>query len=120
VNRYHAQLSQVYAAGRSGELAQPEVLARKEKLFQEMQQACKGISPDPRSFNKCLPANNNAGLAFDMTYTKYYPLMYDLFRAYRPDLKATLDALKQALNTRSEPEALQRLRALASRSVSSP
>jgi hypothetical protein len=84
-----------------------------------MQQACKGISPDPRSFNKCLAANNNAGLAFDMTYTKYYPLMYDLFMAYRPDLKATIDALKQALNTRSESEALRRLRNLAPHFVSS-
>ena len=119
MNRYHAQLSKLYAAGRSGELAQPEVLARKDKLFQEMQQACKGVSPDPRSFNKCLAANNNAGLAFDMTYTKYYPLMYDLFMAYRPDLKATIDALKQALNTRSESEALRRLRDLAPHFVSS-
>jgi len=119
VNRYHAQLSKLYAAERSGELALPEVLARKDKLFQEMQQACKGISPDPRSFNKCLAANNNAGLAFDMTYTKYYPLMYDLFMAYRPNLKATIDALKQALSTRSESEVLQRLRNLAPHFVSS-
>ena len=115
VNRYHARLSDLYAAARAGGLPPSETLARKEILFQEMQQACQASSPNPRSFNKCLAANNNAGLAFDRTYSKYYPMMYGLFRAYHEDVRGTSEALKQALNTRSEREAVQRLRDLAAR-----
>lgn len=113
VNRYHARLGELYAAARAEGLPPSETPARKALLFQQLQQACQAIDPLPRSFNKCLAASNNAGLAFDATYTRYYPMMYNLFRAYREDARATSDALKQALNTRSEPEAVERLRDLA-------
>jgi hypothetical protein len=112
VNRYHARVGQLYAAVQSGEVSQTEALAQKEELFQEIHQSCQAISPDPRSFNKCPAANNNAGLAFDETYTKYYPMMYELYAANGQKLKETIGAIKQALATESEAEALQRLREL--------
>ena len=85
---------------------------RKKQLFGEIQGECKAITPNPKSFNKCLSANNNAGLAFDMTYAKHYPLMYELYLASGQDLKATVSATKKALAARSEPEALRRLQNL--------
>ena len=112
VARYHAKLSKLYAAVRSGEVTQTEALAEKEKLFAEIQGECSAITPNPKSFNKCLSANNNAGLAFDMTYAKHYPLMYELYLASGQDLKATVSATKKALAARSEPEALRRLQNL--------
>jgi hypothetical protein len=112
VVRYHARLSKLYAAVRSGEVSEADALAQKERLFAEIQGECKAITPDPKSFNKCLSVNNNAGLAFDMTYAKHYPLIYQLYLAYGQNLKATVSAAKKALAAGSEPEALRRLQNL--------
>jgi hypothetical protein len=112
VNSYHARVGQLYAAVQSGEVPEAEALAQKEKLFQEIRQSCLAIKPDPRSFNKCPAANNNAGLAFDETYTKYYPMMYELYGAKGQNLTATVNALKRALASKSEAEALELLREL--------
>jgi hypothetical protein len=113
VNRYHARLSQLYAEVRAGQVTDPDALTRKQQNFAEVEQACKAIQPAPTSFGACLSANNNAGLAFDETYAKYYPLMYDLYVAERRELKPTVDALERALNTNSEAEALENLRKAA-------
>jgi hypothetical protein len=110
VNRYHTRLSQLYAAARAGQISEQEALAQKQQAFEELHQECTAISPEPKSFNRCLAANNNAGLAFDETYTKYYPLMYDLYVAEGRELKPTVDALERALNAKTEEEALQNLR----------
>ncbi len=112
VNSYHARVGQLYAGVQSGEVPEADALAQKEKLFQEIRQSCQAISPDPRSFNKCPAANNNAGLAFDETYTKYYPMMYELYGAKGKNLAMTINALKRALASKSEAEALQLLREL--------
>jgi hypothetical protein len=112
VNRYHARLSRLYAAVRSGETAESNALAQKQQIFAEIQEACKAIQPDPKSFGKCLSVSNNAGLAFDATYTRYYPLMYDLYVAESRKLKPTLDALQRALNTKTETGAVQSLQDL--------
>jgi len=117
VNRYYARLGNLYAEVRASELAPSEALAQKQNLFREAQQACQAIQPNPKSFSKCLAANDNAGLAFDRTYTRYYPLMYDLYKAYQEDLRATHEALKQALNTRSEAAAVQHLQELTARAA---
>lgn len=112
VNRYHVHLSRWYAGVRSGETAESNALAQKQQIFAGIQEACKAIQPDPKSFGKCLSASNNAGLAFDATYTRYYPLMYDLYVEEGRELKSTLDALERALNTKTETEAVQNLQDL--------
>jgi hypothetical protein len=112
VARYHAKLGKLYAAVRSGEISSDDALAQKKTLFGEIQEECKAITAAPKSFNKCLSANNNAGLAFDMTYAKHYPLMYELYLASGQDLKATIHAAKKALAAGSEPEAILRLQNL--------
>ena len=45
-------------------LAEPKALAQKEMVFRHIQRDCTGITPALQSFNKCLAAYNNAGLAF--------------------------------------------------------
>jgi hemerythrin-like domain-containing protein len=112
VSHYHAKLSRLYAATQSEEISRAEALERKEKLFAEIQDECTAMTPSPKSFNRCLSANNNAGLAFDMTYAKYYPLMFELYLACGRDLRATVTSTKEALAARSEPEALRRLQNL--------
>jgi hypothetical protein len=110
VNRYHAQLSQLYAAAHAGQISERDALEQKQQAFEQFREECMAISPEPKSFNRCLAANNNAGLAFDETYTKYYPEMYQLYLAEGRELKATVDALQHALNAGTEAEALQNLK----------
>jgi len=109
VASFHARLGKLYAAVRTGEVSPNDALAEKGKLFAEIEEECQAITPAPKSFNRCLSANNNAGLAFDMTYAKYYPLMYKLYLACGQDLKATMQATKRALAAGSETEALRQL-----------
>jgi hypothetical protein len=112
VNLFHARLSHVYAMARAGEISEHDALAQKQQVFEEIQQACKAIRPAPKSFNPCPAANNNAGLAFDATYTKYYPLMYSLYRVEGRALKPTLGALQRALKAKTESQALRNLQDL--------
>ena len=109
VNQYYGHLRQLYASAHTGKIPAPNALALKQQAFEELHQACISISPMPRSFNQCPAANNNAGLVFDETYTKYYPLMYRLYLAEDRKLKPTLDALERALNAKTEAEVLQNL-----------
>ena len=48
-------------------------------LYDELERSCSAITPDPVSFNKCPAAMNNAGLAFDRTYTAHYPMFHELY-----------------------------------------
>jgi len=92
VNRYHAKVSELYAAKLNRETA----LVQKVRLFVEAQRECEAIQPDPRAFNKCLSAPNNAGLAFDFTYTRHYPRFYELYQSNGRQIGPTLDALRRA------------------------
>ena len=109
INRHYTRLSQLYTAARNGEITEGDALAQKQRLFEDIRQACGAIQPDAKSFNKCLAANNNAGLAFDKTYTTYYPLMYQLYLAKGRELKPTLNAIQRALNAKTESAAVQNL-----------
>lgn len=112
VNRYHAQLSQLYAAARAGRISEADALAQKQQAFEKLHQECSAITPGPKSFNRCPAANNNAGLAFDETYTKYYPIMYQVYLTEGRALKPTIDALQRAMSAGTEAEAFQNLQKL--------
>jgi hypothetical protein len=73
------------------------------------------ISPDPRSFNKRLAANNSAGLALDATYTRYYPLASEFYRSRTGSgrkLKSLVDTEAIPGKEKSEAEAVQSVDAL--------
>jgi hypothetical protein len=114
VNQYYGQLAALYADVRSHALLPEAALARKQVLFARLREECLAVAPDPSSFNKCLGADNNAGLAFDFTYTKHYPLMYEIYEAHGRDLKATVSALRRTLagKPRREPQAVELFRGL--------
>lgn len=112
VNRYFEQVHELYARFGANQISKPDALTAKTRLFGEIERECETIEPSPKSFNRCLAANNNAGLAFDHTYTLYYPLVYGVAEAQGEDLKATIDALRQALAGKSGPEAIENLRAI--------
>ncbi len=95
VNRYWSELSALYAAVRAGSMSSADAIARKAQVFDRLAAECRAIAPKPVSFNACPAVMNNAGLAFDFTYTRYYPLVYELHRKKNWDVRATLEALEQ-------------------------
>ncbi|HEY3045609.1 MAG TPA: aminopeptidase [Vicinamibacterales bacterium] len=97
VNRYHDELSDLYASFRSRTISRQAALIKKQELFAHLKQECAALTPDPVSFNKCPAALNNAGLAFDSTYTRQYPAMFDLHQRLGKDTKATIQSLRQPL-----------------------
>jgi hypothetical protein len=95
VNRYHRRLSELYVAVRAGKVKPATALVEKTRAFIEAQEECEAIQPEPVAFNRCLSANNNAGLAFDFTYTREYPRFYRLYEAKGRQVAPTLDALRR-------------------------
>lgn len=97
VNRYYDELTRLYASARAGEVSEAAALERKAEAFARLERECKAIQPDPASFNKCPGAFNNAGLAFDRTYTASYARAYAVFLAHGRDARATIAALRRPL-----------------------
>lgn len=117
VNRYHSVLGDLYKKARAGEISEGEALLEKQALLRALGEECRTITPEPRSFYRCLAASNNAGLAFDRTYMKHFPLMFEIYRAYRRDLSATVRAVKYVLAADSEAEVLRRIEGLLGRTT---
>ena len=97
VNVYYEKVSELYQSLRAGRLTRAQALERKAELFAELQQACSQILPDSVSFNKCPSALNNAGLAFDRTYTQNYPMLHELYKLLGSDTPALVSTLKRLL-----------------------
>jgi len=93
VNAYHAEVSRLYARHRGGGIPEPTLLAEKTRLFDEIGRECSAIAPSPATFNRCPAVLNNAALAFDRTYTKHYPLLYEVYVACDRDLKKMIRLL---------------------------
>jgi hypothetical protein len=102
VNRYFERLSDVYRQVHRKAISRPDGFARKHGLFEALSKECAAIEPAPQSFNRCMAVPNNAGLAFDYTYTAYYPLVYELYEACDRDAKCAIGAITGAPRTRSE------------------
>jgi hypothetical protein len=103
VNQYYEQVSRLYDEFRSGALTTEQTLQRKTQLFAELQRSCAEIAPEPVSFNKCPAAMNNAGLAFDRTYTRHYPMLHDLYVSLGGDTSRLVSALKQLMTNWPNP-----------------
>jgi hypothetical protein len=113
IKSFHGRLNALYqdvAAGKTGKSA---AISEKQHLFEALAQACKAIDPDPASFNECPAAMNNAGLAFDHTYAKHYPLMYRLAASHNQDVLSLWETLQRLPAKKwSEPEAVAFLEGL--------
>ena len=97
VNRYYDELARLYAETAARRMSKAAALERKQEVFARLERECKAIQPDPASFNKCPGALNNAGLAFDRTYTASYAAAYAVFLANKRDVRATIAALQGGL-----------------------
>lgn len=97
VNQYYEKVSRLYHDFSSGALTPALTLERKAELYADLQRSCAEITPEPVSFNKCPAALNNAGLAFDRTYTRHYPMLHDLYTLLGSDTSALVSALKRLM-----------------------
>ena len=100
VNRRYRELRSIYQA----KLFKPSALEKQASPSPPSSRNAQSIRGEPRSFNKCLSAPNNAGLAFDYTYTKYYPLLYRVWSSCERDSKCTVEIIVNAPKKRSEQE----------------
>ena len=97
VNQYYEKVSGLYRELQSGALNPAQALERKAHLFAELQRSCAEIAPEPVSFNKCPAAMNNAGLAFDRTYTAHYPMFHELYTLLGSDAPTLVSTLKRLM-----------------------
>jgi hypothetical protein len=111
INRYFNLLGDLYQRFRSGAVSRSEALAGKSRLFADLTKACAAIEPAPRSFNRCVSAPNNAGLAFDYTYTAFYPLLYRVYLACGSNPSCAIKAMEGAPQSRSEARVVAYLEA---------
>jgi hypothetical protein len=103
VNRYFDRLRETYKSAREGAISHDTAREEQQRLLITLQQECAAIEPNPASFNKCLPVANNAGLAFDHSYTKYYPLLYRVYVNCGKELRCAAQKILSAPR-KSEPE----------------
>jgi len=97
VNQYYEKVSGLYRDLASGALTPEQTFERKAELFAELERSCAAIAPEPVSFNKCPAAMNNAGLAFDRTYTRHYPMLHDLYTLLGNDTPRLVSTLKRLM-----------------------
>ena len=84
-DRYHHLLDTLYMAFQSGEIAEAQTLSGKTGLLASLGDDLEqiwGAQPDQL---------NNAYLAFQITYSRHFPLMYELYSATGPDLAKTIE-----------------------------
>ena len=95
VNRFYEGVRALYSTiKRTGDKIAGAT--RKQQVFDELRGECRATQPAPRSFNACVPAFNNAGLAFDYTYTRYYPLVFGVYRNCGRDVRCTIKVIENA------------------------
>lgn len=97
VNGYYDEVSALYAAYRESRVGKEDALAQKTLLFRQLGQACLNSGARPVSFNRCPAVLNNAGLAFDRTYTREYQLLYAQVQRHLRDEAALVKALRDIL-----------------------
>ncbi|MDA1184335.1 MAG: aminopeptidase [Acidobacteria bacterium] len=116
VNAYVRRLTEVYDAHDAGEVTRDDALARKAALYADFARECQASEP-AASFNTCPAVMNNAGLAFDSTYTRHFPTWFEVYESLGRDTRATIVAFRRVLATgpHTEAELVDATRALRSR-----
>jgi hypothetical protein len=102
INRYYEQLRGVYQSLQTGSLSKTAAAMEKQRIMSALDRECRAIQPAPRTFNRCVSAPNNAGLAFDYTYTRYYPRLYQVHQECGRDLRCTIRVIGGAPRKRND------------------
>lgn len=106
VNQLYEDLRSLYEQVASGQLTRAVALEHKRQRFERFQRDCAAL-PRACTFDPCLAVPNNAGLAFEVTYTRFYPPLFEAYRQWRPPLPVWVQALRQlSVPTHTEPDLL--------------
>ncbi len=97
VNGYHHEVAALYGASRESRVQRDETLERKRVLFRQLEQACLSSGQAPVSFNRCPAVLNNAGLAFDRSYTRDYQPLFEMAQRLEWNVPAIVKALRETL-----------------------
>lgn len=106
---YYEKLSDLYAQYHAGEISRQEALIKKARLLEAMGRELHQIwggRPDQL---------NNAFIAFQMTYLRYFPLMYEVFSATGFDLGRTMAILRDMPEQGEKRDSLDRVRQIEER-----
>jgi len=95
VNDYAGRLDDLYRSYQAGAISREEALDEKSRLFDELMRACTATESAPVSFNRCPAVSNNAGLAFDRTYTREYTALVDLEAQFGGNVDRTVAGLRR-------------------------
>ena len=95
VNEARVRLRALYAQHRAGALEREAALQAKQALLDELARDCRALEPRPRAFDACPAVLNNAGVAFDATYTLDYPRMFEIYEQANRDAAAAIAALRE-------------------------
>jgi len=93
INEAHRRLSSTYADHRRRKLPRGDAIDAKQRIFGALRASCESDKEKPQTFDPCPSADNNAGLAFDHTYTERYPLLFELYLATGRDTAKTIALL---------------------------
>ncbi len=94
INAMHSRLSDLYREARRGEVSEQQALERKAETFERLGQQCRAADSQPQTFHLCPGALNNAGLAFDFTYTREYPRVHAIWEQEGRDPRRTIMRLR--------------------------
>ncbi len=85
-SRYYDELSGLYALFNDGHISEAETLSRKSRLIKDMADDIEGVW----GFGARPSQLNNAFIAFQMTYLRHFPLMYQVYSATNSNLLRTM------------------------------
>ena len=104
--QYYEDLEFLYSRFHSGKISENETLSRKARLLEFMGNELKDIwGGKPLQLN-------NAFIAFQMTYFRYLPLMYQVYSATNFDLLKTMAIFRSAPNQGAEFENVEELKSI--------
>jgi hypothetical protein len=116
VNTYFQRLHDLYSAYDAGDFTREDALTRKAELYADFDRECSASTPAV-SFNTCPAVMNNAGLAFDSTYTRHFPVWFELYESLDRDAGAAVALFRRVLATgpQSATDLINATRALQDR-----
>jgi hypothetical protein len=106
---YYEKLSDLYARYGAGKISRQEALVKKASLLEAMGNELYQIwggKPDQL---------NNAFIAFQMTYLRHFPLMYEVFSATGFDLQRTMAILREIPGQGEKRDSLDRVKQIEER-----
>lgn len=106
VNEAFNRLRDLYDDFHKGVASENHVLQQKADIFAELARQCSSLQPQASSFNACPGALNNAGLSFDYTYTKLFPLVFEAIDARQTSPADAIRRLQELLQEAPEKQEL--------------